>query len=104
MPMTTVQKMMGAISILMSLMKASATGLRSAPTPGHSHPSRMPATMAITSWVNSDVYHRFLGGASSPAVGSSVTSVIDNVYRGHVSPPCGTRNHGATESVVDPAQ
>ena len=91
MPTTTVQKMIGAISILMSLMKASAIGLRSAPIAGHNQPTRMPATMATTSWVNSEVYQRDLGGASS--VGSCV---IDNAYGHHVSWPCGARNHDAT--------
>src|SRR3954453_12815022 len=84
-PMTTVQKMIGAISILISLMKASATGLRSAPNAGHSHPTRMPATMATSSWVNSDVYHRDFGGESTAPVVACWESVIDNGYVDHVS-------------------
>ncbi len=83
-PITTVQKMIGAISILISLMKASATGLRSAPNEGQSQPTRMPATMATRSWVNSDVYHRERGGGASTVVVVG-ESVIDNTYPSHVS-------------------
>ena len=67
-PITTVQKMIGAISILISLMNASATGLRSAPNAGHSQPTAMPATMATSNWANSEVYHRDLIGRVSGSV------------------------------------
>ncbi|SHT91780.1 Uncharacterised protein [Mycobacteroides abscessus subsp. abscessus] len=56
MPSTTVQKMIGAISILISLMKPSAKGRRSAPRPGHSQPMTTPATIATRSWTNSERY------------------------------------------------
>ena len=48
MPWTTVQKMIGAISILISLMKASPNGFICAPISGQKWPSRMPAMMAAS--------------------------------------------------------
>jgi hypothetical protein len=75
MPTTTVQKMIGAISILISLMKPSARGLRSAPNPGHSHPTAMPATIATRSWTNSEEYHRLREASVSAGI---ATSVIGN--------------------------
>jgi len=47
MPTTTVPKMIGASSILMSLMKPSATGCRWTPMSGQNWPMSPPMTMAI---------------------------------------------------------
>ena len=46
MPMTTVQKMIGAIIILMSLMNPSPRGFMASPTPGKKCPSRIPTMIA----------------------------------------------------------
>ena len=46
MPMTTVQKMMGAMIILISLMKASPSGFIASPLCGAKNPTRTPMTMA----------------------------------------------------------
>ena len=55
MPSTTVQKMIGAINILISLMKPSASGFRFDAKSGHIQPTRIPPTMATMSWKNSEV-------------------------------------------------
>ena len=54
-PSTTVQKMMGAINILISLMKPSANGFRFDANSGNIQPTRMPPTMPTSSWKKSDV-------------------------------------------------
>ncbi len=54
MPITTVQNTIGAITILMSVMKASAIGLRAAPKSGAVQPTTMPATIATSSWKYSE--------------------------------------------------
>ncbi len=46
MPRTMVQKMTGAIIILMSLMKPSPKGLSDLPTSGKSRPTTAPSTTA----------------------------------------------------------
>ncbi len=48
MPETTVVKMIGAISILINLMKPSPSGRIVAPQPGFSQPSSTPSTMAAS--------------------------------------------------------
>ena len=49
-PDTTVVKMMGPISILMSLMKASPNGFSDAPNSGWKCPTAIPTTMATSTW------------------------------------------------------
>ena len=49
-PTTTVQKMIGAMIILMSLMKPSPRGFIAAPVSGKKWPSRTPRTMATMTW------------------------------------------------------
>ena len=53
MPETTVQKMIGAITILISLMKPSPSALIQSLVArcGHSQPTRAPSTMAISTWI-----------------------------------------------------
>ncbi|MNK92574.1 hypothetical protein D3C87_1127020 [compost metagenome] len=46
MPVTTVQKMIGPMIILISLMKASPSGFISTPVSGQTWPSRMPTAIA----------------------------------------------------------
>ena len=48
MPTTTVQKMMGAMIILISLMKASPSGFILAPSSGWKWPSSTPSTIAAS--------------------------------------------------------
>ncbi len=52
MPETTVQKMIGAITILISLMKPSPIALIHSlvASDGHSQPTMAPSTMAISTW------------------------------------------------------
>ena len=47
-PATTVQKMIGAITILTSLMKPSPSGFIAAPACGWKYPSATPATVATS--------------------------------------------------------
>ncbi len=51
MPWTMVQKMIGAIIILMSAMKASPSHLSDLPVAGSYQPSRMPSAIAISTWM-----------------------------------------------------
>jgi hypothetical protein len=51
MPWTMVQKMIGAISILISAMKASPSHLSDLPHSGAYQPSSTPSTMAIRTWM-----------------------------------------------------
>ena len=46
MPVTTVQKMIGAMIILMSLMNASPNGFIASPVSGQKWPRMMPQTIA----------------------------------------------------------
>ena len=55
MPVTTTQKISGAMTILISLMKPSPSGRRSAPRSGKKWPRAMPATTATNTWKNSDL-------------------------------------------------
>ena len=52
MPETTVQKMIGAITILISLMKPSPSALIQSlvARSGDSQPTKMPIRMAINTW------------------------------------------------------
>ncbi|MCY1217668.1 hypothetical protein D9M69_427680 [compost metagenome] len=50
MPSTTVAKMIGANTILMSLMNTSPSGLRSLPMSGAHTPSAMPALTPSNTW------------------------------------------------------
>jgi len=50
MPWTTVAKTIGAISILMSLMKPSPSGFIFAPAAGKKWPSKAPARTASSTW------------------------------------------------------
>ncbi len=56
MPCTTVQKMIGAISIRIALMKASPSGCILAPASGLTIPSAMPAAMAMSTWIQSSFH------------------------------------------------
>jgi hypothetical protein len=58
MPVTTVQKMIGAIIILMSLMKPSPSGLNCVAVSGKKCPSSTPIAMAIRTWTYRDLYQR----------------------------------------------
>jgi hypothetical protein len=49
-PVTTVQKITGAINILISLMKASPNGFIAAPASGYSVPRSTPNVMATMTW------------------------------------------------------
>src|SRR5579883_2979619 len=59
MPWTTVQKMMGAISMRIALMKASPNGCIWAPRSGRMTPSRMPIAMAIRTCTHSSFHQAF---------------------------------------------
>ena len=50
MPITTVQKMIGAMIILISLMKPSPRGLSDSPTEGAKCPITTPMAMAVMTW------------------------------------------------------
>ena len=50
MPVTTVVKTMGAISILMSLMKPSPSGFILAPVAGNAQPTNAPRITAQITW------------------------------------------------------
>lgn len=54
MPTTTVQKMIGAMIILISLMKPSPSGFIAAPVSGQKWPSSTPAAMAASTWAYSE--------------------------------------------------
>ena len=77
MPVTTVQKMIGAISILISLMKASPSGPILAAVLGAQTPSAMPSAMAISTQIQSWVHHGLAFGLllriSAGAVAVAVT-------------------------------
>ena len=47
-PPATVQKMIGAISILMSFMKTSPSGLSATPNPGQTTPTSTPRIIPIS--------------------------------------------------------
>ena len=51
MPWTTVQKMIGAIIILISAMKPSPSGFIGIAIFGKKWPSTMPSAMAISTWM-----------------------------------------------------
>ena len=55
MPTTTVQKMIGAMIILISLMKPSPMGFIAEPSSGLKWPSSTPMTMAVMTWKYSDL-------------------------------------------------
>ena len=50
MPCTTVKKMIGAMTILISLMKASPSGFMASPSDGKKCPSSTPRTIAVKTW------------------------------------------------------
>ena len=50
MPSTTVQKMIGPIIILMSLMKPSPSGFSASPVAGNAKPMTAPITTATSTW------------------------------------------------------
>ncbi|MNY76401.1 hypothetical protein D3C86_2159750 [compost metagenome] len=50
MPVTTVRKITGARSILISLMNASPNGFRAVPVSGTNTPTMAPRTTAINTW------------------------------------------------------
>jgi hypothetical protein len=50
MPLTMVQKTIGAIIIFTSLTKPSPSGLSAAPNSGHQWPTAMPSTSPIRTW------------------------------------------------------
>ena len=54
-PVTTTQKIRGAMTILMSLMNPSPSGRRSSPSDGQKWPMATPVTIATSSWKNNDV-------------------------------------------------
>src|SRR4051812_17435643 len=75
MPDTTVQKMIGAITILISLMKPSPSALTQSlvARPGSSQPNSAPITIAISTWTYKTLYQ---GVAARRAVGVAVTAVM----------------------------
>src|SRR5215207_4372558 len=76
MPDTTVQKMIGAITILIILMKPSPIALIQSlvAKPGHSQPTMAPRTMAISTCTYRILYHGLAGiaGAAS-AIAAAMT-------------------------------
>ena len=76
MPTTTVQKMTGAVTILISWMNASASHLSSLAKPGAASPTRMPATIATRTQNQScrTTPPRRPGG---DVVGGSASAVVD---------------------------
>jgi hypothetical protein len=50
-PTTTVQKMIGPITILTSLMNPSPSGFMLVPTPGQKWPIATPRAIAINTWM-----------------------------------------------------
>jgi hypothetical protein len=54
MPSTTVQKMIGAMIILISLMKPSPSGFMAAPVEGEKAPNSAPHAIATSTWKYSD--------------------------------------------------
>ncbi len=78
MPVTTVQKMIGAISMRISLMKASPSGPIWAAVSGAHLPSAMPSAIAISTQTHNWVHHGLLRGVSLDAAVVAVTwSSID---------------------------
>ncbi len=56
MPCTTVQKMIGAISMRIALMKASPSGCMLVARSGLTTPSAMPSAIAIRTWTQSSLH------------------------------------------------
>src|SRR3954451_17095799 len=75
MPETTVQKMIGAITILISLMKPSPSALIHSlvATDGQSQPTMAPNTIAISTWIYRTLYH---GLAAGGAIGAPTIVVV----------------------------
>ena len=59
MPVTTVQKMIGPITILISLMKPSPSGFMSTAKSGEKWPSAMPMMIATITWTYSTLWIGF---------------------------------------------
>src|SRR3974390_3339396 len=78
MPDTTVQKMIGAITILISLMKPSPSALTQSfwPKAGNSQPNIAPSTMASSTCTYKILYQGFAGlGAATLGVTADVTLI-----------------------------
>src|SRR3954466_14003866 len=75
MPETTVQKMIGAITILISLIKPSPSALIQSlvARPGSSQPNSAPITIAISTWTYNTLYQGF---AARRGAGVAVTAVM----------------------------
>src|SRR4051794_1935094 len=75
MPETTVQKMIGAITILISLMKPSPSALIQSlvAQTGSSQPNSAPSTIAISTWTYNTLYQGF---AARRDAGVAVTAVM----------------------------
>ena len=72
MPCTTVQKMIGAISMRISLMKASPSGPICAAVSGADLPSAMPSAIAISTQTHNWVHQGLERGLS---IGAAVVAV-----------------------------
>src|SRR5271155_4830969 len=85
MPDTTVQKMIGAITILMSLTKPSPSALIQSflPTSGSSQPTMTPSTMAIRTWTYKILYQGLAGFA---AAGVGVATDVGAIRRSAPDP------------------
>ena len=75
-PVTTVQKMIGAISMRMSLMNASPSGPIWAARSGATMPSAMPSAMAMSTHTQSCAHHGFLRRAVAGAAVVAVKVVL----------------------------
>src|SRR5712671_1917925 len=75
MPETTVQKMIGAITILISLIKPSPSALIQSlvAMAGWSQPNSAPITIAIRTWTYRTLYQGF---AARTGAGVAVTAVM----------------------------
>src|SRR4051812_9266226 len=84
MPDTTVQKMIGAITILISLMKPSPSALIQSLVArvGHSHPTTAPSRMAIRTWTYSILYQGFAADAGAAVAVTAVMGFLPIGFRG----------------------
>ncbi len=81
MPVTTVQKMIGAISMRMSLMKASPSGPIWLARSGAAMPSAIPSAMAISTQAQSLVHQAFFWRVTAGAPGVAVTVILPKASR-----------------------
>src|SRR3954447_8971863 len=99
MPETTVQKMIGAITILISLIKPSPSALIQSfvAYAGSSQPNRAPSMIAINTWTYKTLYQRFAGRAGAGVAVTAVMALAPNpaICRLHAD----NRPRGATAKI-----